>query len=459
MPTHIDYEPLTTPIVIENNAINFLNFANTAWAKWFGQIRAALNNQSTIADINVRDFGAKGDGQADDARAINAAIQQARTSGGGTVRLPAGRYRVASSINLTGFGGSTIGSLHLAGDGAYTTAIISDIIGAPVLDLTGSDMLRLSNFAVRCNHFVTEILLLARPVSGASSGDHLFDHVNLFGPTTHAVATSIGSEQNLFLHCGFFSQADGPAFTGCMTPTTPPGGNNTAAGWTPSSPFVAIGTGEGGNSSNVFVGCRFDNDNYDPMTRSLVYLWGMHATSFYGCFFASGAPYTIDIRGIPYPTPFAGYYKSSVTFDTCADENPVSALSSKGSILFSNPHFTTEPSVRGCHIRNCWFFVIYGDDNAWIDDLEFMGGHASASTPGGAPVPYSTKLSVWQLDNAVIMPSLHERQLEYEVRNRGSGLIFGAIPIGNIKVPAGTSFTALDPNTGTFWARAFASPA
>lgn len=40
----IDNEPLETPLLIENNVINFLATANTTWAKWFGQIRAALQD-------------------------------------------------------------------------------------------------------------------------------------------------------------------------------------------------------------------------------------------------------------------------------------------------------------------------------------------------------------------------------------------------------------------------------
>ena len=42
--------------------------------------------------FNVRDFGAVGDGETIDSTAINAAIQAASDSGGGTVLLPAGVY-------------------------------------------------------------------------------------------------------------------------------------------------------------------------------------------------------------------------------------------------------------------------------------------------------------------------------------------------------------------------------
>jgi polygalacturonase len=49
--------------------------------------------------FNVRDYGAKGDGVALDSPAINAAIEAAAKSGGGTVVLPAGRY-LSFSIRL-----------------------------------------------------------------------------------------------------------------------------------------------------------------------------------------------------------------------------------------------------------------------------------------------------------------------------------------------------------------------
>ena len=46
---------------------------------------------------NVKDFGAKGDGQTNDTQAISKAIEKASTDGGGTVTFPAGKYMVASA--------------------------------------------------------------------------------------------------------------------------------------------------------------------------------------------------------------------------------------------------------------------------------------------------------------------------------------------------------------------------
>ena len=51
------------------------------------------------APIDVKDFGAKGDGTTLDNHAINAAIEACAERGGGTVNLPAGTY-LSGSIHL-----------------------------------------------------------------------------------------------------------------------------------------------------------------------------------------------------------------------------------------------------------------------------------------------------------------------------------------------------------------------
>ena len=50
------------------------------------------------AAVNVKDLGAAGDGLADDTAAIQAAISQVLSSGGGTVDFPAGTYLVSATI-------------------------------------------------------------------------------------------------------------------------------------------------------------------------------------------------------------------------------------------------------------------------------------------------------------------------------------------------------------------------
>lgn len=51
-------------------------------------------------EVGVKDFGAVGDGKADDTAAIRKAVEAAGT--GGTVRFPMGRYRISGSLKIEG---------------------------------------------------------------------------------------------------------------------------------------------------------------------------------------------------------------------------------------------------------------------------------------------------------------------------------------------------------------------
>src|SRR5437867_2043274 len=61
-------------------------------------LQAEPQQVSAAGFTNVRDYGAKGDGVADDHSAIQAAIDAVRTSGGGVVWFPRGRYRVGATV-------------------------------------------------------------------------------------------------------------------------------------------------------------------------------------------------------------------------------------------------------------------------------------------------------------------------------------------------------------------------
>lgn len=91
---------------------------------------AALNSTIAIQSgvLNARDYGASGDGIADDTAAIQSAIDAAGT--GGTVRLPAGKYRITSGLTVP-----TWATLESAtpgwGSGATSPVeIFADISGA-----------------------------------------------------------------------------------------------------------------------------------------------------------------------------------------------------------------------------------------------------------------------------------------------------------------------------------------
>jgi polygalacturonase len=76
--------------------------------------------------LNVRNYGAMGDGQALDSPAIQAAIEAAAAQGGGEVRIPAGRYRCGMIALRSGV------MLHLEA-GAVLAALMDDPSLYPVI--------------------------------------------------------------------------------------------------------------------------------------------------------------------------------------------------------------------------------------------------------------------------------------------------------------------------------------
>jgi hypothetical protein len=96
--------------------------------------------------INVKDFGAKGDGVTDDTAAINAAIVAAHKQGAGAVvSLPSGRYKTAmgaeKSICITGADGLTF-------QGEGDTTIVSGDLDEPVFRLLNSKRVTVRNLSI-----------------------------------------------------------------------------------------------------------------------------------------------------------------------------------------------------------------------------------------------------------------------------------------------------------------------
>ncbi|MET7454272.1 glycosyl hydrolase family 28 protein [Streptomyces sp. NPDC005574] len=60
----------------------------------------APGSAPSAAALDVRDYGAKGDGSTNDTPAINKAIDAANAAGGGTVRFPSGSYKSKNTIHM-----------------------------------------------------------------------------------------------------------------------------------------------------------------------------------------------------------------------------------------------------------------------------------------------------------------------------------------------------------------------
>lgn len=90
--------------------------------------------------ISVKDFGAVGDGVADDTTAIQAAISAVASAGGGTVFIPPGSFKISSTLSITranillsGAGGDISHDVGTNGGSASTTILWAGVAGGTMV--------------------------------------------------------------------------------------------------------------------------------------------------------------------------------------------------------------------------------------------------------------------------------------------------------------------------------------
>jgi hypothetical protein len=82
-------------------------------------------------DVDVRDFGATGDGSHDDSTAIQSAIDSLALHSGGCVRFPPGRYRLASTLTIA------INNVTLCGAGRGASVLVAANASVNLLNIPG----------------------------------------------------------------------------------------------------------------------------------------------------------------------------------------------------------------------------------------------------------------------------------------------------------------------------------
>lgn len=160
------------------------------------------NAARTPGSHNVMEYGAVGDGKADDTRAIQAAIDAAAVSGG-IVQLPAGHYR-ASGLTLTGRRGVTIRGIGYgyaaAGTAIATTIRSNGAASSALLTLMNDQQCTVEDLVLDGNG-VTDVTLLTidsnnSPVSRMVTVNRvalLHGHVGIKLNTSGAKATESDS--------------------------------------------------------------------------------------------------------------------------------------------------------------------------------------------------------------------------------------------------------------------------
>jgi hypothetical protein len=150
-------------------------------------------------EVSVRDFGAVGDGIADDTAAIKAAIDSLPARGG-IITFPAGKFRTTAKIVVKSYV-TLQGTGKLGGAGAYdqgSTTIYGDHSGTAILSLVGSVSCTISDLclqSVQGGPYPQSGLLLGRSTS-ASAGYHSIKRISVYGSYQVANVYSIASEDN-----------------------------------------------------------------------------------------------------------------------------------------------------------------------------------------------------------------------------------------------------------------------
>ena len=109
-----DMTSLTTPVT--SDLVAALN-----------SVQTEIDNQKSGIYINVKDYGAVGDGVTDDTAAINDALTYAQTFDlGATLFFPAGEYLISSTITIPYVSGHGLGGISILGEGRYASVIFAN---------------------------------------------------------------------------------------------------------------------------------------------------------------------------------------------------------------------------------------------------------------------------------------------------------------------------------------------
>jgi hypothetical protein len=114
---------------------NFIPNITVIEADWLNDVNNAVYN-TLDGFVNVKEFGAVGDGVADDTAAIQAAIN-AGAPQGSAIYFPAGTYRTTATVGFTSSNAQQFG-LRIVGENNIYTEIKADHSSGPVLALNRS---------------------------------------------------------------------------------------------------------------------------------------------------------------------------------------------------------------------------------------------------------------------------------------------------------------------------------
>lgn len=327
---------------------------------------------------NVKDFGAVGDGSTDDWQAIQNCIDTVKQTGG-TVYLPAGKYRVSKTLYYSRAAengeppNTNQKRVNFKGDGKGNTVIIAKpdtnsgigcltYVGDPAgsgaahIYATISDLCFVGNSQYGRKHYGLSLEHCAYMSVNECTFHNLTNGLQLAGTLSCAFHGLIFNESTRGVYAwkpsNGFSAAHANAFTGCEFRTCTYNGYQ----------------GDYGTSTSTFVGCQFEDcgsANDGNTGGCLFYLnsfAGEVGPSFYGCYFENNkSGYDINFSGQTASGAVAVCNVYSCNFNRLAWTNPYYDV--KHNIIATGAVYL---NLHGCSFSDFGNFYVPNSGRAYV---------------------------------------------------------------------------------------------
>jgi hypothetical protein len=274
-----------------------------------GAIQRTVENKLKDT-VSVKDFGAVGDGVADDTAAINAAIAHVTSlTYGGAVFFPVGVYAVTeinASLISTGFDKT----VRLYGLGRNMSRIVPKQAGNVLLNMMGSNQMLIEDLHFDSTALASQCaIFLARTTVSTNCNNNKFSGCFFTGSYSKACVVSNGSESSNWFNCRS-DNTNASANYRCFWA----GGGSLIGG------LQAITTVNGGTvtnsnnpaTDNKMFGCEF----YAPFANAHIVRFSQSASyAFFGCGIIGGS--ANNVRLVTYGDPDGSRFNGPITWDSC----------------------------------------------------------------------------------------------------------------------------------------------
>lgn len=172
--------------------------------------------------VSIRDFGAIGDGVADDTAAFRLALQHVESlPRGGEIFVPAGVYK--SSFDLSRRAADFNKRVTITGAGRGATQVWPVTPGAIIVNMVGRNLCTLRDLTIYAgDEYEAQVgVLLARSVGSDNCNSNNFTNVEVVGNFSRAAVISIAAENGCWQSCLFWNNNPKANHTAFITGNTP----------------------------------------------------------------------------------------------------------------------------------------------------------------------------------------------------------------------------------------------